>query len=492
MPPNPPDIVIFNPDSYRGDVLGHLGNPGAVTPNLDALVRDGGGVSYANAFAQNPVCTPSRCSFMTGWYPHVHGHRSMRNMLKEYEPNLLAVLRRQGYHVWWGGKNDLFAVERPEDYLNYCDTKFRPPSCRYQGYRQPPPLAADDPRRGAFYGGVMPRDPEAEYHDHDTAWVEGAIERLRQPADGTPLCLFLPLHLPHPAYRVEAEFYERIDPDRLPPRIPTPGPEAGQPPILDALRREYQADRIDQASWREVKRIYYAMCTKVDHLFGRLVAALKDSGRYDNTLIVFLSDHGDFAGDYSLPEKTHSTLQDCLLRVPLLIKPPAACPVQPGIRNMLTELIDLPATIYDLLALEPGYALQGRSLLASLAGDDRETRDAVFAEVGSRAGEHAFKNLDVLALPPDSFYATQARAALACHQNGSYAVACRTRDFKYIRRGYSDHHELYDLRHDPDESQNLHGQPAVANLEARLEHRLLDFFMQTADLLPHHQDSRQI
>jgi len=96
-----PNIVIFNPDSYRGDVLRHLGNPGAFTPKLDAVVRDGG-VSYANAFAQNPVCTPSRCSFMTGWYPHVHGHRSMKNMLKEHEPHLFSVLRREGYHVWWG------------------------------------------------------------------------------------------------------------------------------------------------------------------------------------------------------------------------------------------------------------------------------------------------------------------------------------------------------------------------------------------------------
>ncbi|MFH1569680.1 MAG: sulfatase-like hydrolase/transferase, partial [Gemmatimonadota bacterium] len=90
------NLVIFNPDSYRGDVLGHLGNPGAHTPNVDALVADGA-VSYAHAFAQNPVCTPSRCSFMTGWYPHAHGHRSMKNMLKPHEPNLLSVLKREGY-----------------------------------------------------------------------------------------------------------------------------------------------------------------------------------------------------------------------------------------------------------------------------------------------------------------------------------------------------------------------------------------------------------
>ena len=115
---NKPNIVLFVPDSYRGDVLGHQGNTAAVTPNVDALVASDA-VSYSNAFAQNPVCTPSRCSFMTGWYTHVHGHRSMRNMLKKHEPNLLSVLKQEGYDIWWGGKNDLVSVEQPEDYLKY-------------------------------------------------------------------------------------------------------------------------------------------------------------------------------------------------------------------------------------------------------------------------------------------------------------------------------------------------------------------------------------
>lgn len=485
-----PDIIIFNPDSYRGDVLGHLDNPGAVTPNLDHLVREGG-VSYAGAFAQNPVCTPSRCSFMTGWYPHVHGHRSMKNMLKPHEPNLLSVLRREGYHVWWGGKNDLVAVECPEDYRRYCDTKFTPDT-RYRGYRKVPPLPPDDPRRGAFYGGVMHPDPEAGYHDSDRAWVEGAIDQLRRKDDETPLCVYLPLHFPHPAYRVESVYYDAIDPARLPPRIPAPEPGAGHPSVFDALRRAYGAARIEEDVWREVKRIYYGMCMKVDDLFGRLMDALKESGRYDNALVVFLSDHGDFTGDYSLPEKTHAGLQDVLLRVPFLIKPPAACEVEPGVRGALTELVDLPATVYDLLAIDPGYTVQGHSLRDSLAGDDREHREAVFAEVGSRDNEVSFINRDVASLPPDSFYAMQSRAAMTAHQAGSYAVSCRTRDFKYVRRAYNAEHELYDLRNDPGECRNLHGMPSMAQTQRDMERRLLDFFMTTADVLPHHPDSRKI
>ncbi len=485
-----PHIVIFNPDSYRGDVLGHLGNAGAVTPAVDALVAEGG-VSYANAFAQNPVCTPSRCSFMTGWYPHTHGHRSMKNMLKAHEPNLLTVLRGEGYHVWWGGKNDLVAVEKPEDYLQFCDVKYKP-AARYRGYRAPAALASDDPRRGAFYGGVKTPDPEAEYTDPDRASVEGAIELVKHHNDDQPLCIYLPLSWPHPKYVVEQEFYDLIDPDRLPPRLPVPKHASTSPPVLDALRKAYRADEIDEATWKDVRRIYYAMCAKIDHLFGQLVQALKDAGIYEDTLIVFMSDHGDFTGDYSLPEKTHATLQDVLLRVPLVFKLPKDVQVEPGLRHHLVELVDLPATIYDLLEIDPGYALQGRSLRRSFAGATEPVHDAVFAEVGSREAEQAFKNLDVLARSPDSFYAMQSQAVSPFADEGTYAVTCRTERYKYIRRGYNNHHELYDLQADPGELHNRIGDPALADVERQLEIRLLDFFMQTGDVLPHQQDSRKV
>ena len=124
MPDSLPNILIFNPDQWRGDVLGHVGNAAAVTPVLDNLARTEG-VSFANAFCQNPVCTPSRCSFMTGWYPHVRGHRTMFHMLRPDEPMLLRTLRQHGYFVWWGGKNDV--VPGQNGYADYCDVKYTPP-----------------------------------------------------------------------------------------------------------------------------------------------------------------------------------------------------------------------------------------------------------------------------------------------------------------------------------------------------------------------------
>ena len=132
-----PHILIFNPDQWRGDVLGHMGNPAAVTPNLDRLVETDA-VSFRSAFCQNPVCTPSRCSFMTGWYPHVRGHRTMHHMLRAQhgEPNLLRVLKNNGYFVWWGGKNDL--VPGQFGYADDCDVKFTPTERDYARWGHTP------------------------------------------------------------------------------------------------------------------------------------------------------------------------------------------------------------------------------------------------------------------------------------------------------------------------------------------------------------------
>lgn len=489
-----PNIVFFIPDSYRGDVLAHQGNPAAVTPALDAIVEHDA-VSYTNAFAQNSVCTPSRCSFMTGWYTHVHGHRSMINMLKEHEPNLLSVLQSEGYYVWWGGKNDLMRVRERKDYLRYCDTKFEP-SGMYKDqmpYKRPTPIADDDPRHGAYYNGVMKRHSDQPDHwDFDTACVLGACDMMRNRPDDRPFFCYLPLGKPHPAYYAEEDFYNSIDPDALPPRIPTPGKEANLPEVLDALRAEYRSEDITEEMWRDVKRIYYAMCTKIDSLFGLVVDTLKEQGLYDDTLILFFSDHGDFTGDYSLPEKDHSTLQDDLVRVPLVIKPPAGVPVKHGNRQHLTELLDITATIYDLLGIDPGYDHQGTSLRDSLAGDETEVHDAVFSEVGGRKGENSFINRQVEKMPPNSFYGRQARAAIPCHEAGSHAVMCRTHDYKYVRRYYTGHNELFDLKKDPAEMRNVSGNPEYADIERGMETRLLDFFMHTGDVLPREADSRQV
>lgn len=87
-----PHIIIFNPDEMRADALHHLGNEASITPNLDKLI-EADGQSFSNAYCQNPVCVPSRCSFFTGLYPHVRGHRTMSYLLHPGEDSLLKELK---------------------------------------------------------------------------------------------------------------------------------------------------------------------------------------------------------------------------------------------------------------------------------------------------------------------------------------------------------------------------------------------------------------
>ena len=158
-----PNIILFNPDQWRGDVLGHLGHPAAVTPNLDRLVREDG-VSFSRAFCQNPICTPSRCSFMTGWYPHVRGHRTQHFMLQPDEPNLLKVLKDNGYFVWWGGKNDLVPAQGDDPWSAHCHVKDRPRAVRKwmhhpDIYNPPRGEPGSDSYYSFFVGRLDPDDP---------------------------------------------------------------------------------------------------------------------------------------------------------------------------------------------------------------------------------------------------------------------------------------------------------------------------------------------
>lgn len=234
-----PHIIIFNPDQWRGDVLGHRGNQAAVTPNLDDWVETDA-VSFVNAYCQNPVCTPSRCSFMTGWYPHVRGHRTMFHMLRPDEPMLLKTLKEEGYFVWWGGKNDVIPAQH--GFENYCHKKYEAPNTLTRPLQ--PNLHSFDDWRGdpkgdnyySFYGGKLePYKDDTVYFDSDWAMLEGAIEQIKNAPDDKPLCIYLPLNYPHPPYAVEDPWYSMINRSEMPERISTIEDWADKPSLLKGI-----------------------------------------------------------------------------------------------------------------------------------------------------------------------------------------------------------------------------------------------------------------
>ncbi|MEE4193638.1 MAG: sulfatase-like hydrolase/transferase [Anaerolineae bacterium] len=496
-----PNLVIFNPDQWRADVMGHFGNPAAKTPAMDALVESEA-VSFRRAFCQNTVCTPSRCSFMTGLYPHVHGHRTMFHMLHEErgQRHLFAVLKEQGYYLWWGGKNDLFPGQ--EGWGRYVDEHFTPTAADFQRWGSQPAEgnhagdlrwrgAPDEDNYYSFYKGRLEKGDQELYLDSDWQNVLGAIDFIRS-YDGTqPFVVYLPLSFPHPPYCAEEPYYSSIDRDAIPDPFPAPPDWEGKPSLLQGIAERQHLQGWTEERWRELRATYYAMCARVDHQAGLVLNALREAGLYDDTAFFLFSDHGDFTGDYGLVEKTQNTFEDCLSNVPLIIKPPQSVAVQPGIRETaLVELVDFSATVYDLLGIDPGYDHFGRSLLPVLAGAETH-RDAVFCEGGRRKGETQAMELESTSmLNPDGLY--YPRVGLQAVDDRPYhskAAMCRTNDFKYTLRLY-EQDELYDLCKDPGETTNVINDPVYAAVARQLKDRLLLWYMETCDVVPRDTDLR--
>ena len=485
-----PHIVIFNPDQWRGNALAHVGDPAAVTPHLDRVVQSDG-VSFRHAFCQNTVCTPSRCSFMSGWYPHVRGHRTMFHMMRPDEPVLLRTLKQHGYFVWWGGKNDL--VPGQGGYDDYCDVKYVPEGPLY------PNLHGFDGWRGdpesdtyySFYHGRLEQDDDRDhYRDGDWANVMGAIDLIRNAPPDQPLCIYLPLGYPHPPYAVEDPYYSMIDRGKIPPRAPTPEGWAGKPSLLKGIYERQRLQTWTEDRWTELRATYYGMCARVDHQFGLVMEALREVGMYDDTAVFFFSDHGDFTGDYGLVEKTQNTYEDCLSRVPLVIKPPSWVPVQPRVSEAMVELIDFPATVEAMTGIAPGHDHFGRSLLPVLSGETDAHRDAVFCEGGRLHGETQCMELESEGSQvPAGLYWPRVNLQTSEGPEHTKAVMCRTKEWKYVRRLY-EMDELYDLRADPQELHNRIDDPSAAGVLAQLKERLLTFYLETCDAVPQEVDRR--
>ena len=219
----------------------------------------------------------------------------------------------------------------------------------------------------------------------------------------------------------------------------------------------------------------------------------KDSGFYDDSAIFFFSDHGDFTGDYGLVEKTQNTFEDCLTRVPLIVKPPdCRKTIEPGIRDQLVELIDFTATAYEWAGIEPDYDHFGRSLTALIAGAE-ELNTAMLSSV--RAGASSVRSRRWRKDSP-SFYDPSGlvlapRRQLQGSEAGEHSKAtmCRSRDYKYVRRLYESD-ELYDLRRDPGELENRIDDPAYAAILSELRERMLTWYQTTCDVVPYMTDVR--
>jgi len=466
-----PNIVLFIPDQWRGKDVGCLGNSVIRTPNADRLAAEG--VAFSRCFAQNTVCVPSRCSFMTGWYPHVRGHRTMNHMLAPGEPFLLKQLMDRGYYVWWGGKND---VVRVEDQESVCHVRYRVAPGEADRARPPAMTPADR----LFYSHYRGKVADHPVVSNDDALVNAAIAFLRsKPPE--PFCICLTLHNPHVPFQVEEPYFSMYDRNSLPPLIPRPA-DGMKSRHMALIRERMGLDALNEDDFREILAVYYGMITKTDEALGRLMDGLREAGVWDDTAVFVFSDHGEYAGDYHMVEKSQNAFEDDLTRVPLIIKFPSwiDVPRREGPVDALVELIDFYATVEQLAGLPKRHTHFGKSLIPLCTGQTGRHRDAVFCEGGALAHEPHTHETRV---GRDHVYWPRLSVQnddLEAHGKG---VMVRTREWKYIRRLYEPD-ELYDLTNDPDELRNVAGDPQYAHIVREMTERLATWYMETVDAVP--------
>ncbi len=470
------NIIYINPDEMRADVLGAYGHPLARTPNFDRLAAEG--TRFDQCHVQHTVCTPSRSSFMTGWYPHSAGHRTLWYPLQPHEPNTMRYLKEAGYTVHWLGKNDCLAPGAFESSV----TKIYGTGDGRTG-SSANVFAKGEPGYYSFLNGAMDGPPR------DALFYERAIEYLRsRKADDAPFFMFLPTSFPHPIYHAPEPWYSMYDPDDLPPLRPVV--EQGKPDYHQLIRRYRDLDALDESVLRKIMAVYLGMTSYVDHLLGQLLDALEETGLMEETAVIAFSDHGDWAGDYGLVEKWPSGLDDTLTRVPLIVRVPGGA--QGHVVEEPVEVFDIMPTTLELAGVEARHTHYAQSLMPHLHGACGDPQRAVFAEGGYDVHElHCFegKASDGIAGNPESIYYPKGLQQQQRPESVCRAVMIRTLAHKLVWRT-NGQCELYDLQQDPHELRNVFAEREYAAVQRQLEQRLLNWQTQTGDAVPFEPDPR--
>lgn len=316
----------------------------------------------------------------------------------------------------------------------------------------------------------------------------GCEELIGNIKSDKPIFAFLGLMNPHPPYRAEQKYLDLIDENKIKPRKPASDNNAGKPSMEYALRDSLGIDGMDEQEYIKIRKTYLAMCAKVDEAVGKIVKALKDSGRYDNTAIFFFSDHGDFTGDYSLTEKAQNLFPDCLVNVPFIVKPPKKYQVDSGINGNLVELTDFYATAIDFAEVQSDHSHFGISLVDTLKDKNTEVRDYVCCEGGRLMSEtHCTEEVETyFGIKADDY---EPRISVQQRNSGEHtkAVMIRDKQYKYVLRLY-EQDEFYVL--EDGESVNRINDEKYAKIIADFKVKLLYWYLRTCDRVPFEQDAR--
>ncbi len=465
--PQPPNILWVCTDQQRWDTIASLGNPHIRTPNVDRLV--GEGVAFTHAFCQSTVCTPSRASFLTGRYPRTTRCRQNGQTIPADEKLISRIFTDAGYVCGLAGKQHLSSCSdgkveiRQDDGYDTFEWSHHPqPDWKESAYAQW--LASKGKTWAELYNG--PATPYVKHgiptEFHQTTWcAERAAAFVKEHRD-RPWLFSYNCFAPHHPFDPPAEYLERYDPADMPLPKHRSG-ELENKPHYQKLDHEYAHNDpsgyrvvdMSEDDQRHVTAAYYAMIEHIDDAVGAMVGALEDSGQLENTIVIFMSDHGEMLGDHGIYLKGPH-FYEAAVRVPLVLRWPEK--FQRELQSdALIELVDLAPTLLQACGVDVPGNMRGRSLLPICTGqaDPAVHRDYVYCEYYNAWTHHR-----------------------------SYGTMMRTRDKKVgVYHGVNEG-ELYDLAEDPDEFDNLWEQPVGATLQHGLLKQAFDASVFTMDPWP--------
>jgi arylsulfatase A-like enzyme len=457
-----PNILILMTDHQRADTV--LPGSPARTPHVDALVRQG--VTFTSAFCPSPHCCPSRATFFSGLYPTGHGvwnnicndqalSRGLKPGVRLWSEDLAVA----GYDLRYAGKWHVSVEEGPRDrgwrehFVSAGAGTLH--GVEWEHYRrlaqapEPTERAEGVIQRPGYGPFLLYGAQEADPASHDEVAVREAVAALGELGRGeAPWCLYVGLIGPHDPYLVPQRHLDMYDLEDV-PLPPSYADELDDKPGLYQRMRETLFGQLSEREVRQAIRHFWAYCTYLDDLTGRVLAALEATGQAENTLVLYCADHGDYLGEHGLFAKGIPCFRGAY-HVPAVVCWPKGVREPGRAVDAFVSLADWAPTFLELAGIEASRRMTGRSLLPFLRGETPASwREAIYTQCNGV-----------------ELYYTQ-RSVM-------------TRDYKYVFNGF-DRDELYDLRHDPDELRNLAADPAYAGVLREMCGRLWAFAAEEGD-----------
>lgn len=385
----PPNILFIIADQHNAKALGHKGHPDAQTPQLDRMAREG--CRFDNAITQNPICTPSRVSFLSGQYPHNHGYYSLSGRNPGGLPNIFGHFRAAGYFTAAMGK-----IHCPEYWVeDECDVFHESNSftagsvvgrsaaytqfLRQRGLEQLEDhiLLPEFGERGRQ--SVEGRPSPLRFEESQEGWLaDTAIETMRTAAQREqPFLLHVSFPRPHQCTTPCQEFWDLYDPLKLslPPNADYDLAAAIKAPHMQASARRWRESdwQLIEPKTFEAGRLrklhgYLGAVSQVDAAVGRLLDHLRASGLAENTIVVYSSDHGDYATEHGIMEKAPGICSDAITRVPLIFWAPSKIDAG-GVARDTVELVDIANTLCALAGIDLMETSDGRDISQMLHGE---------------------------------------------------------------------------------------------------------------------------